>query len=194
MSPNKVHRIVLTGGPGAGKTTAADLLRREIGDKIIIVPEAATMIFSGGFPRSKHPESQKVTQETIYHIQRNLELVQSKRFPKRTLLCDRGTLDSAVYWPEGVQNFYKTMNTSAENEFKRYDAVIFFESAALGKKNVIEDGNPYRTETIEEAASIDKKLRDIWSKHPNFHHIPNNQSFLKKITLAIHQILEVIGD
>ena len=86
MSDKKVHRIVLTGGPGAGKTTAADLLRREIGEKIIIVPEAATMIFAGGFPRSSHPESQKVTQETIYNIQRNLELVQSKRFPDRTLL------------------------------------------------------------------------------------------------------------
>ncbi len=44
-------RVVLTGGPGGGKTTAADLLRREIGDRVIIVPEAATLLFSGGFPR-----------------------------------------------------------------------------------------------------------------------------------------------
>ena len=86
------------------------------------------------------------------------------------------------------------MNTTAEEEFKRYDAVIFFESAAVGKKSVIEDGNPYRNESVEEAAEIDFKLKELWSKHPNFHHIPNNQSFLKKITAAIHQILEVIGD
>ena len=44
-------RIVLTGGPGGGKTTAADLMRREVGERIVIVPEAATMLFSGGFPR-----------------------------------------------------------------------------------------------------------------------------------------------
>ena len=46
----KACRIVLTGGPGGGKTTAADLFRREIGENIVIVPEAATMMFSGGFP------------------------------------------------------------------------------------------------------------------------------------------------
>ncbi len=46
-------RIVLTGGPGGGKTTAADLFRREIGDRVVIVPEAATILFQGGFPRSQ---------------------------------------------------------------------------------------------------------------------------------------------
>ena len=192
MADNKIHRIVLTGGPGAGKTTAADLLRREIGEKIIIVPEAATMIFSGGFPRSSHPDSQKATQETIYHIQKNLEMVQSKRFPKRTLLCDRGTLDSAIYWPDGAENFLNTMGTTVEHEFSRYDAVIFFESAAVGNKSVIEDGNPCRNESVEEAAKIDSELKKLWSQHPNFHHIPNNQSFLKKVTQAINCILDII--
>ena len=42
-------RIVLTGGPGGGKTTAADLFRREIGDRVVLVPEAATILFQGGF-------------------------------------------------------------------------------------------------------------------------------------------------
>lgn len=190
----KIHRIVLTGGPGAGKTTAADLLRREIGEKIIVVPEAATMIFAGGFPRSSHPDSKKATQETIYHIQKNLEMVQSKRFPNRTLLCDRGSLDSAIYWPDGTDSFMKAMNTTLDHELNRYDAVIFFESAAVGKKSVIEDGNPYRNESIEEAAKIDSDLKKIWSKHPNFHHIPNHQSFLKKVTMAINCIIDVVGD
>ena len=30
-------RIVLTGGPGGGKTTAADLFRREIGERVVVV-------------------------------------------------------------------------------------------------------------------------------------------------------------
>ncbi len=49
---NKKKRIVLTGGPGGGKTTALDLIRREFAGKIASVPEAATMIFSGGIERS----------------------------------------------------------------------------------------------------------------------------------------------
>ncbi len=192
MSKNKIHRIALTGGPGAGKTTAADLVRREIGEKIIVVPEAATMIFAGGFPRSNDVESKKATQETIYHIQKNLEMVQAKRFPNRTLLCDRGTLDSTIYWPHTIDDFMKTVGTSIEKELQRYDAVIFFESAAVRKQSVIEDGNPYRNETIEEAAKLDADLKAIWSQHPNFHFIPNDQSFLKKVTAAIHCILDMI--
>jgi hypothetical protein len=33
-------RIVLTGGPGGGKTTAADLFRREIGERVRCHPTA----------------------------------------------------------------------------------------------------------------------------------------------------------
>ena len=188
----KIHRIALTGGPGAGKTTAANLLRREIGNRIIVVPEAATMIFSGGFPRAEDDDSQKATQETIYHIQKNLEEVQSRRFPERTLLCDRGTLDSAVYWPHGVENFFKSLDTILESELSRYDAVIFFETAAASHNEIIEDGNPYRTESMKEAVELDSKLKAIWSQHHNFHFIPNNRSFLQKVTEAIHCILKVI--
>ena len=52
-------RIVLTGGPGGGKTTAADLFRREIGERVVIVPEAATILFQGGFPRSREPHASR---------------------------------------------------------------------------------------------------------------------------------------
>ena len=55
-------RIVLTGGPGGGKTTAADLYRREIGEKVVVVPEAAMILFSGGFPRMRdHGAARAVT-------------------------------------------------------------------------------------------------------------------------------------
>ncbi|MDB4538236.1 AAA family ATPase [Akkermansiaceae bacterium] len=51
------RRIVITGGPGGGKTTAADFFRREIGEQVLIVPEAATILFSGGFPRDGNAEA-----------------------------------------------------------------------------------------------------------------------------------------
>ena len=44
-------RIALTGGPNGGKTTALSVLKETFGNKIELVPEAATLIFSGGFPR-----------------------------------------------------------------------------------------------------------------------------------------------
>lgn len=80
---------MLTGGPGGGKTTAADLFRRELGERVVVVPEAATLVFSGGFPRCPAPPELLSAQRAIYHVQRNLEDVQSARFPDRILLCDR---------------------------------------------------------------------------------------------------------
>ena len=44
MAVHKRRRIVLTGGLGSGKTTAADLLRRELVNRVVVVPEAATIL------------------------------------------------------------------------------------------------------------------------------------------------------
>jgi predicted ATPase len=103
----KCFRIVLTGGPGGGKTTAADLFRREIGDRVVIVPEAATILFQGGFPRAHDDNAARITQTAIFHVQRNIEDVQAALYPGRTLLCDRGTVDGAAYWPGGDGEYFK---------------------------------------------------------------------------------------
>jgi hypothetical protein len=52
-------------GPGGGKTTAVDFFRREIGEQIVIVPEAATMIFSGGFPRESEEHARMAAQNSV---------------------------------------------------------------------------------------------------------------------------------
>lgn len=175
---------MLTGGPGGGKTTAADLFRREIGERVVIVPEAGTLVFSGGFPRSRERSAVVAAQRAIFHVQRNLEDVQSALFPGRILLCDRGTIDGAAYWPGEAHDFFKALGTSLDRELARYDAVIFFESAAVGGMS-IEGGNPMRTETVAEAVELDRKMRALWSKHPRFILIPHNPSFFKKISFGL---------
>ncbi len=89
--------IVLTGGPGGGKTTAADLFRREIGDRVVVVPEAATMLFSGGFPRGGTRLAIEASQSAIYQVQRHLEDIQHASYPDRVLLCDRGTIGTGSF-------------------------------------------------------------------------------------------------
>lgn len=178
------YRIVLTGGPGGGKTTAADLFRREIGERVVIVPEAATMIFSGGFPRAGTPTARIAAQRAIYHVQRNLEEVQAALFPGRVLLCDRGTVDGAAYWPGPPHHFFESVGTTLERELARYDAVIFFESAAVGGIRV-EGGNPVRNESVAAAARLDRRLRTLWARHPRFILVPHNPSFFKKISFGL---------
>ena len=184
------HRIVLTGGPGGGKTTAADLFRREIGERVVVVPEVATLLFTGGFPRVDQPHARRSAQQAIYHVQRNLEDVQAARYPDRTLLCDRGTVDGAVYWPRNG-NYFEAVGSSLEAELARYDAVIFFESAALGGMS-IEGGNPARIENEREAVALDRALRTLWSGHPSFFFVPHNPSFLAKITFGLAALRSVL--
>lgn len=185
-------RIVLTGGPGGGKTTAADLFRREIGERVVIVPEAATLLFSGGFPRSAEVHAQRSAQCAIYHVQRSLEDVQSALYPDRILLCDRGTIDGAAYFPEEGETFFDAVRSSEQAELARYDAVIFFETAAAGGMSV-EGGNPVRTESNEQALNLDRKLREIWSRHPRFVVVPHNPSFVKKIMFGLAALESIVA-
>ena len=190
---NNTCRIVLTGGPGGGKTTAADLFRREAGESVILVPEAATMMFMGGFPRCEEPHAKQAAQRAIYHVQRNLEDVQRAQYPGRVLLCDRGTIDGAAYWPEGEDAFFESMGSTMEAEMRRYDAVIFFESAAVGGIG-IETGNPARKETLAEAAALDARLRGIWKRHPRFELIPLQTSFLATIAHGFKVLQQIIEE
>lgn len=185
-------RIVLTGGPGGGKTTAADLFRREIGDRVVIVPEAATILFQGGFPRSRQVEARRAVQTAVFHVQRNLEDVQASLYAGRILLCDRGTVDGAAYWPGEPQSYFAAVGTSLEAELRRYDVVIFFESAAVGGA-AIEGGNPVRNESLEEAAALDASLRSLWSRHPRFILVPHNPSFFKKISFGLAALESVVA-
>jgi predicted ATPase len=191
-STNGRCRIVVTGGPGGGKTTAADLYRREIGERVVIVPEAATLLFSGGFPRSPEIHARQSAQCAIYHVQKNLEDVQSALYPQRILLCDRGTVDGAAYWPGAEQTFFDAVGSTEQAELDRYDAVIFFESAAVGGMSV-EGGNPTRIESNEQAIDLDRRLREIWSKHPRFVVVPHNPSFVKKIMFGLAALESIVA-
>ncbi|HEY5715767.1 MAG TPA: AAA family ATPase [Psychromonas sp.] len=189
---NIKRRIVLTGGPGGGKTTALDLFRRELLGKIASVPEAATMIFSGGIPRSLHEEVICAQQIAIFSLQRHLEDVQRTAHPDCLILCDRGGLDGLAYWPRSEEDFFKTMNTSLSYELSRYDAVIFFETAANSGQE-IKSNNPIRNESAQKAIILDQRLQQIWSQHRNFNLVSRDESFIKKIMFGIATINDVIA-
>jgi predicted ATPase len=186
-------RIVLTGGPGGGKTTAVDLFRREIGDRVVVVPESATLLFSGGFPRSTLPQAAVSAQQAIFKVQHHLEEVQSVLYPDRILLCDRGTVDGAAYGPQTPEDFFASLGTTFEDELARYDGVIFFESAAVGGLT-IEGGNPIRNETLEQAVALDTRLRELWMQHPRFVLVRHHASFFRKIALGLAELERMVTD
>lgn len=187
-------RIALTGGPGGGKTTAADLFRREVGSSVVVVPEAATLLFSGGFPRVHEDEAVRHTQRALYHTQRALEDVHASLYSERVLLCDRGTIDGAAYWPHSsTADFFVSLGTSLEDELRRYDAVLFFETAAAGDVE-IEGGNRVRTESNAQALELDRRMHTIWCQHPHFTFIPHSSSFFDKLQRGLAALQQVLDD
>lgn len=186
-----MRRIVLTGGPGGGKTTALDLFSREFHGHVTVVPEAATMLFGGGISRhhtKTHPDEVQVA---IYQMQLTLEKLVSSMCQAKTILCDRGGLDGAAYWNNSQYTFLESVESTIEDELKRYDAVIFFETGAAAGGN-IETNNPIRNESNERAIEIDQKLQNIWKQHPNFHLIKSRPSFLKKVSEGLNIIKTVM--
>jgi len=102
--------------------------------------------------------------------------------------------DDVVHgWLSQGEGFFESLDTSLERELERYDAVIFFESAAVGNIS-IEGGNPARTENNEEARELDMRLRELWSKHPSFHFVPHSASFFAKLQNGLGQLQHIIDD
>lgn len=101
-----VYRIVLTGGPCAGKTTALVRLSgylSERGFRVYTVPEAATMLFVNGVAFSDFEGDEAVLsfQASVLDLQTTLEnaferVAISTKSPA-VLLCDRGALDGSAY-------------------------------------------------------------------------------------------------
>ena len=176
-----LSRIVVTGGPGAGKTSVWRALTASHRGRLAPVPEVATLMFQHVFPGVQSLAERRAVQRAIFEVQRNLEAVhESRRGPDQVLLCDRGVPDGAGYWPEGPAAFFETMRADWEAEILRYDAVLFLETAAAGGFSIAA-GNEVRNETLEAAVQVDQQLRAVWRAHPNCVFIAHETEFEAKL-------------
>lgn len=186
------RRIAVTGGPGGGKTTVWRALAAAHGASLVAVPEVATLLFRHVFPQVTSEPERRAVQRAIFHVQEQLEAFYAARaLPGQALLCDRGTCDGGGYWPEGPEGFFEAMGTSWQTELARYDAVLFLETAAVGGYSIAE-GNETRTESLSEAIAIDSSLREVWSRHPCFLHVPHEPDFMVKVARALARLDDVL--
>lgn len=177
--------VVLTGGPCAGKTTLTQVLSKVFLNDVVVIPEAASMLFRAGFPRWDLPECQRATQTAIYHVQTELEHTYKAQYPDKTLILDRGTIDGAAYWPSGAKDYFKGIGTTLQKQIQRYDAVIYLESAPKSAYIANKGSNVFRKETWEEAKKLDEQTLQLWKKHPKLFWIANRRSFHDKISEVV---------
>ena len=191
MAKNRIKKIALTGGPSGGKTTLLDALKKEFGSKIKIAPEAATILYKGGFPRIATYSGQFHAQVAILQTQKHLEEVLLDNFPDRLIVCDRGSLDSLAYWPDTEEHFFKTIHSSREIEFSRYPCLIHLDTAF---ETDYDTSNPIRTETFSDALLLNKKIKQSWDGHPNRIIIPAEGDFFSKLKKATEVVAQMLAD
>ncbi|HVH46914.1 MAG TPA: ATP-binding protein [Labilithrix sp.] len=184
-------RIVVTGGPGAGKTAVLELARRDLCRHVDVLPEAASVVFSGGFPRRTGESARRSVQRVIYRVQAELEALSLADDELVLSVCDRGTLDALAYWPGHRDDFFAELGTTMYGELARYHAVIHL--------RVPEDASSYRSsdirrETHREAREIDLRLLEVWSQHPRRIVIDGSEDFMVKAKSALSAIRAEIDD
>jgi len=73
-----LKKTVLTGGPSGGKSTAADLLRREVGESIVVMSQVHKILYKDRLLRTGYVEASKAIQKEII-IQKSSCMISSNK-------------------------------------------------------------------------------------------------------------------
>ena len=170
----EISKIVITGGPCAGKSTAMSWIQNAFtqrGYQVLFVPETATELITGGvapWTCGSNLDYQicqiglQMEKERIFE-----QAAKTMDCDKVLVVCDRGMLDNKAYMTE--MEFQQVLTLMNQNEVElrdSYGAVFHLVTAAKGaEKFYTTSNNAARTETVEEAAAYfrigENKLRKI---------------------------------
>lgn len=199
----KITKIVITGGPSAGKTTGLSWIQNEftkLGYTVLFVPETATELISGGVTPwgcGSNLDYQKCQMRLQLEKERLFEqAAKTMKAEKVLIVCDRGTMDNRAYMNE--LEFSQVLNEVGSDEIQlrdSYDAVFHMVTAAKGaEKFYTTENNSARTETVEQAAALDDKLIAAWTGHPHLRVIDNSTNFEDKLKRLIAEIRSFLGE
>lgn len=145
VNRTKPHRVVFSGGPCAGKTTAMAMLSDRLeamGFRVLRVPEAATIMINSGVSFERDPNDSAQSQVSLMKIQMVLEDAMVNNAYNEAasagrpcvVIMDRGCLDGKAYcgsdeeWQEVVRRAtadYQGPGSYTEEAIRdeRYDQV-----------------------------------------------------------------------
>lgn len=197
-----IHKIVLTGGPCGGKTTALPLLSDHFKNKgfnVHTVPEVATLLHANGVDLHHHIQNHPFQlEDSIFRTQIALEdsvdRLAQLRDKDSIIICDRGLGDFKAYVePDDWELLLIGHRLEQEDVFKRYHHVVHLTSAAIGaEEHFTNENNPARNCPIDVARSLDRKTLGAWSGHPKHFEVDNSTDFDGKIAKAIESIESLI--
>ena len=199
----EITKIVITGGPSAGKTTAMSWIQSNFTKKgytVLFVPETATELITGGvapWTCGSNVDYQKCQMKLQLEKEKIFEQAAATMQAQKILIvCDRGALDNKAYMTD--LEFACVLESLGCNEVElrdNYDAVFHLVTAAKGaEKFYTTANNAARTETVEQAAALDDKLIAAWTGHPHLRVIDNATDFEDKLKRLVAEIAAFLGE
>ena len=199
----QIKKIVITGGPCAGKSTALSWIQAEYtkkGYSVIFVPETATELILAGVS-SVTMKSDKEFQTALIKSQLTKEKLYeevAKKMPgdKILIVCDRGAMDGKAYIkPNEYEQMLKCLGLNEVELRDNYDAVFHLVTTAIGAKEYYSlESNKARYENVEQAVMADKKTLQAWTGHPHLRVIDNSTDFEGKMLRLIKEVSSFLGE
>lgn len=199
----ELTKIVITGGPCGGKSTAMSWIQNAfatMGYTVLFVPETATELISGGvapWTCGTNGEYQKCQMKLQLEKEKVFEQgARSMKVDKILMVCDRGALDNKVYMnEEEYQAVLDFLNTNEIELRDNYDAVFHLVTAAKGATEFYTlSNNAARIESVEQAIAMDDKFIHCWTGHPHLRVIDNSTNFENKMKRLIAEISSFLGE
>lgn len=205
-----MYRIVLTGGPSAGKSQSLSrifkVLTEKRGYNVLIVPETATeLILNGIVPGKNIPFltfqeivlDKQIAKDNLY------EKIATYYDPDKTIiLYDRGIMDQLAYCSrKELEKLLMERGMTFADVMNKYDGVIHMVTAADGAVEFYEwngsgkeCANAARSESPEEAIIADRKTMNAWVGHPHLRVIDNSTDFSEKVNRVVQEIFSILGE
>lgn len=197
-----IRKIVLTGGPCAGKTTAIRAIQKVFtgkGFRVLAVSETASELLTGGISpfNMDNVTFQYIVTSTMRFKESMMELAAQTIEEENVLIvCDRAQMDNTAYMSDDqLHSMMDRLGTNIVEMRDGYDAVFHLETSAKSKTDAYSrnfDTNAARYESAAEAIATDNLIMKGWVGHPHMRIIPANMDFDAKIAHLVKEVDHVV--
>ena len=208
MPPHKVvamiTKIVLTGGPCAGKTTTNERIEEvfsKLGYAVFTLPESPTLFIKAGADfltqdRNLYYEIHKNMMLFLLQMEDSFYNIAEATGKPALIVNDRGAMDISAYMdPKDWQRLLRETGHTEEELMARYKAVFHLITSAKGAPNsyTLSNNSARMEETLAEAIAVDENLIRAWQRHPNLHIIESEEFVKDKIDKVLLGIATELG-